>query len=143
MNTTQQTNQGVAKILRSLAEGLVLIADDMSETEITGKAALSTAAAGKTRKTKPPVEVEEEEVEETFEQETEVEEEGFLEEAPVAASKKASKLTDKDVNNAAMAFAKKNGRPAVLEILSKKFKVKSILELKPEQYAVVVKALAV
>ena len=53
------------------------------------------------------------------------------------------KLTDKEVNAAAMAHARQNGRPATLKILEKKFKVKSILELKPEQYAAVVKALEV
>lgn len=68
-----------------------------------------------------------------------------FDEDEVAAPKsaKSKKLTDKDVNNAAMAHAKENGRKATLSILAKKFKVKSILELKPEQYATVIEALAV
>lgn len=63
-------------------------------------------------------------------------------EEPAKPAKKA-KLTDKQVNEAAMKHAKKHGRPATLKILEKKFKVKSILELKPEQYAQVIAALKV
>lgn len=67
-----------------------------------------------------------------------------LEEKPKAKKEApAKKLTDKDVNAAALAHAKENGRPATLAILNKKFKVKSILELKPEQYGAVITALAV
>lgn len=58
--------------------------------------------------------------------------------------KKAKKFTDKDMNTAALLHAKANGgKAATLEILKKKFKVKSILELKPEQYAAAIKALKV
>lgn len=62
-----------------------------------------------------------------------------LEEKP---AKKSAKITDKDVNTAAMKHAGKHGRPATKAVLAK-FKVKSILELKPEQYAKVVQALKV
>ncbi len=117
-------------------------------------------AAGKptTKKAKAEEEFEEEtleaegEEEESFddaEEETEVEEEELeeeeLEEEEEAPKKsaKGKKLTEKDVNAACMAYAKKHDRKAALEILKKKFKVKSILELKPEQYADVMKALKV
>ncbi len=63
------------------------------------------------------------------------------EEPPPKTTKK--KLTDKDVNQAAMAHAKKHGRPVTLKLLAKNFKVKSILELKPEQYPKVIAALKV
>lgn len=62
---------------------------------------------------------------------------------PKKAAKKAPKITDKDINSACLAHAKAHGRPKTLAILSKKFGVKSILELKTEQYADVLKALKV
>jgi hypothetical protein len=69
-------------------------------------------------------------------------EEMDFEEKPKAKTK-APKLTEKDVNAAAIKHAKANGRDKTLALLSKKFKVKSILELKPDQYADAVAALAV
>lgn len=72
---------------------------------------------------------------------TETEVDSFLEEPPKET--KTKKLTDKDVNTAAMAHAKKHGKPATMKILNGKFKIKSILELKPTQYAEVIKALKV
>lgn len=57
--------------------------------------------------------------------------------------KKTTKITDKDINAAAMAHAKKYGRPKTMKILNDKFKVKSILELKTDKYPEVLKALKV
>lgn len=81
--------------------------------------------------------------EESFDAEEEVEEEEAPAKKAKAATKtdKPAKLTEKDVNRAAMAYAKVKGRPAVLKILEKQFKVKSILELKADQYPAVMKAL--
>lgn len=69
-------------------------------------------------------------------------EDEIVEEKPKAKKAAAPKLTEKDVNAAAMKHAKKYGRTETEGIL-KKFKVKSILELKADQYAAVIKALAV
>lgn len=62
--------------------------------------------------------------------------------APKKTAAKAKKLTEKDVNAAALAFSKAKGRPAAMKVLAK-YKVKSILELKPEQYAKVIADLKV
>lgn len=62
-------------------------------------------------------------------------------EAPVKKKAAAPKLTEKEVNAAAKAHAGTHGRAATLAILKKQFKVQSILELKPDQYASVIKAL--
>lgn len=78
---------------------------------------------------------------ETTESFDEVETDEVVEETPKKRAK-AKKLTDADVNDAAMAHAKKHGREKTLKVL-KKFGVKSILELDQDQYAEVVKALAV
>lgn len=51
------------------------------------------------------------------------------------------KITDKQVNQACIAHAKKHGRKKTSAILAKKFKVKSVLELKTEQYGAVIAAL--
>ena len=58
-----------------------------------------------------------------------------------SAKGKTAKVTEKDVNAAAKIHAKKHTRPETLKILAKKFKVKSISELKPDQYAAAVAAL--
>lgn len=119
------------------------------------------AKPAKTRKA-DPVEIEEimeassEEAEESLgedEETTEVAEEqmGFddmeaedeVEEKPAKPAKGAKKFTDKDVNEAALAHAKKHKRKATLEVLQKKFKVKSISELKPDQYGAAIAALKV
>ena len=84
---------------------------------------------------------------ETFGGEDEGEELGFdsaeetEDEAPVAKPAKASKLTDKDVHTAALAHAKKHGRPATLKLLKAKFGVASIAESKAADYAKVIAAL--
>jgi hypothetical protein len=65
------------------------------------------------------------------------------EEIEAAVKAKAKKATSEDVNAAAMAHAKINGRAKTLAILTKKFKVKSVLELKPDQYDSVISALEV
>lgn len=62
-------------------------------------------------------------------------------EAPKSKKAAAPKVTDKEVNAAAKAHAGTHGRAATLAILKKQFKVQSILELKPDQYASVIKAL--
>ena len=62
-------------------------------------------------------------------------------EAPVAKAPKASKLTDKDVHTAALAHAKKHGRPATLKLLKAKFGVASIAEIKAADYAKAIAAL--
>ncbi len=59
------------------------------------------------------------------------------------AAKKTKKLTDKDVNAACMAHARKHGKAKTLALLAKTFKVKSILELKPELYSKAIAALKV
>lgn len=64
---------------------------------------------------------------------------GGAAEAPAATEKK---LTIDDINEACMKYAKVKGRPQTLELLQKKFKVKSITELKPETFGKVVEALA-
>lgn len=65
-------------------------------------------------------------------------------EAPAkTAKKKPVKLTEADVNEACKAHARKHGRPATFEILKKKFKVKSLLELSADQYPAVVAAMKV
>lgn len=55
---------------------------------------------------------------------------------------KAKKIEAKDVNAAAVAHAKKFGRAKTLAILEK-IGVASVLELEPDQYASVIKALKV
>lgn len=50
------------------------------------------------------------------------------------SSTKAKKLTVDDCNDAARELAKKHGRSAVLDIMKKNFKTKSVTELKPEHF---------
>ncbi len=113
-----------------------LVGQAESFIEGTGK----VTAQPKARKGKAaPAEVVEEQLdlgstEETMDFTGEVEE--------PAKEAKAKKLTDKDVNDACMAFAKANGKAKTMAILAK-FKVKSILELKPETYGKVIAALEV
>jgi hypothetical protein len=107
-----------------------------------------TTAKPATKKAAPPVvETEDEDLMGDTE---ESEDAGFDdladEEAEVEQPKKsakAPKVTDKEVNAAAMAHAKKHGRPKTLAILEKKFGVKSVLELKADQYSKVIEALKV
>lgn len=120
--------------------------------EYDGAPARGPTVTTRTKKTKP-VETEETELlgatEETEELSLDggTEDEGDLSfdstEETTGKKTASKKLTDKDVNQAAMAHAKKNGRPATLKVLKGKFKVNSIVELKPDQYADVVKALKV
>lgn len=90
---------------------------------------------------------EEEEVddEEADDEETEDEEEAP---APVKAKAKAKKITIDDVNDACKAFARENGggkagRDAALKILKKHFKVTSLSEIAPENYAKIIQLMAV
>lgn len=72
-------------------------------------------------------------------------EDDFDEPAPkkkaAAKETKAAKLTAKDVNAACKERAGRTNRADVLGILKKKFKVTSVTELKPEQYADVIKTM--
>ena len=123
-------------------------ANQTSETTTTVAASKKAAA----KKAAPQVE-ETEEIDTDLiggdEEETETEETDDAlsfdsedeEEAPKA--KKAPKLTEKDVHAAAIAHAKKNTKAKTLELLQKKFKVKSIMELKPEQFAKAIEVLKV
>lgn len=122
------------------------------------KAALAKVASGKTGKGKQAAAVVDDEelsldTEETEEAEElgnfddlggETEEAEELEAKP-AKTGKGKKLTEKDVNVAAMAYAKVHGRQKTLALLTKKFKkpIKSILELKPEQYSLAIQTLGV
>lgn len=74
----------------------------------------------------------------------EVDEDDDEDEKPKA--KKAKKLTADDVNEACKALLSalgggKTARAKVLGILKKKFKTESVSELKPDQYAAVIKAM--
>lgn len=62
--------------------------------------------------------------------------------APAPKKGKAAKLTIDDVNDACIERAGRTNRAEVLSVLKKKFGVKSVTDLKPEQYADVVKAMA-
>lgn len=74
------------------------------------------------------------------------EDDADAEEAPPAKTKK-KKLTVNDVNDAckkrAASVGGKAGRDEVLKILKKKFKVESVADLEPEQYADAIEAVAV
>lgn len=71
---------------------------------------------------------------ESFDEGEEVEVE-IEEEPPVTPPKKQKKLTVDDCNDAAKALAKLKGRDAVLSLMQKHFKTKSVSDLKPERYA--------
>lgn len=90
-------------------------------------------------------ETEEEEEDESDEEKEDAdeEEEDDEEESSTKKKKKSKKLTVDDVNDACMAKAKEEDRKVVLGILKKKFKVTSVTELKPDQYAAVIKAMKV
>lgn len=64
-----------------------------------------------------------------------------VEVAPKKKSGKTAKVTEKELNAACMAYAKEHGRPATMKLLKSKFKVGSLTEIKPEQYAQVIAAL--
>lgn len=68
-------------------------------------------------------------------------EEEVEEEAPPKKKAKAKKVTVDDVNDACKARAASGSRAEVLGILKKKFKVASVSELEPEQYAAVIAAM--
>lgn len=74
------------------------------------------------------------------------EDEGFTEPAPKAkkGAKAAKKLTMDDVNDACKERARgEGGRDAVLKILQKKFKTKTVRSLKPEQFQSCIEAMKV
>lgn len=113
-----------------------------------GKTPMTLPVKAKTtKKTKAPEQMEmgteeidelaaaSDDAEETFEEFEELEEKAPAKKAP-------AKITEKMVHSAAHAHAEANGKKATVAILQK-FKVKSILELKPEQYAKVLQALAI
>ncbi len=131
----------VARILRSPEEHEAAddeaSSDDAPADEEEGfdsKPARS-AKGGKGKKGASFDDVEEEETEEESEEEEE-------EEAPKAAKGKgAAKITVDDVNDACMARAQRTNRAEVMAILKKQFKVKSVTELEPSDFAAVVAAM--
>lgn len=62
-----------------------------------------------------------------------IEDDEEIEAPPKKAAAKTKEVTEQAVQLAAMAHAKKNGRKATVTILEKKFKVKSVAELKTQQ----------
>lgn len=88
----------------------------------------------------------EEETDDTESEESD-DEDDTEDEEPAPKKKAKKKLTVDDVNEACKARAAdtggKEGRAEVLGILKKKFKTQSVSDLKPEQYADVIKAMAV
>ncbi len=131
----------------TLGELIANIQTTLSTLDTLEPKAVTTKKAATTKKTAAPQALEEDMLgDDAGEATEETEELGFdsEEEKPAKkAASKAKKITDKEINAAAVAHAKENGRPATLAILQKKFKVKSILELKPEQYPAVLAALEV
>lgn len=109
----------------------------------TKKSGGKKAAAAATFEDDEPSEEATEETE-TETAETESEDDGdFMEAAPAKGKKTAAKkITVNDVNDACKAKAASSDRKTVLGILKKKFGVTSVTELKAEQYADVIKAMA-
>lgn len=114
-------------------------------------------AAPTKRAAKPPVDVPDETLLDQVAEAVETDEPGetlesfddapadIVDEAPakpakVAAGKKVSK---NDVDAAAMAHAKKHGRPATMKVLAATFKAKSILEIPEKNWPAAIKALKV
>ncbi len=56
---------------------------------------------------------------------------------------KAVKYTDKDINEACVAYGRVHGRPAVMTVLKKHGAKESVLELDPKTYAAVIADLKV
>ncbi len=56
---------------------------------------------------------------------------------------KAPKYTDKDINEACVAYGRVHGRPAVMTVLKKHGAKESVLELDPKTYAAVIADLKV
>lgn len=77
------------------------------------------------------------------EPEAEVEADDFMEAPKTTKKSAAKKFTVNDVNDACKAKANATDRKTVLGILKKKFNVTSVTELKADQYADVIKAMAV
>ncbi len=73
--------------------------------------------------------------------------EGFMDAPPKKAPAKAKKLTVDDINDACKARAAatggKEGRTEVLALLKKHFKTSSVSEIKPDDYAKLIKVMAV
>lgn len=158
MTTDTLTFVLTGKNIGELAAKALAFAEDAQQGVKVGK---TTATTTKTKKTAAaaPVAEEIDEIEEPTDELTGDEEgiemgasdedEGFddieeeeIEEAPKKTAKaKTAKVTEKDVNAAALAHAKANTRPKTLALLKKHFKVGSISELKPDQYAKAVQVL--
>ena len=126
----------VARVLRSDAEHEAAeeSSDDAPDADEEESFEEKPAAKGKGKKAASF----DDEPEAEEEEESEAEEE---EEAPKAAKGKAPKLTVDDVNDACMARAGRTNRADVLAILKKTFKVKSVTELEPSDYAAVIAAM--
>jgi TATA-binding protein-associated factor Taf7 len=107
------------------------------------KKAASPADEDEAEEAEEDAETEESEDEESFDEEAEAETEESEddEEKPKKAAK--GKIDAKAVNEACKAHARKHGFEATQAILQKKFKTSSVGKLKPEQFAEVIKAVAV
>lgn len=151
------TNDNVTILLTGATIGELAAKAMTFAQDVQGGVKIGKATTTKTKKTAAPVEEPEDieiddadleasdDVEETTDETDEMAfDEDEVEEAPKKSAKtKAAKLTEKDVNTAALAHAKKHTRPKTLALLKKQFKVGSISELKPDQYGEVIKALKV
>lgn len=132
----------------SVADGLVENVDEDADEDFTPKTKKKAAPASKS------FDDEEDEVpnDDVTEEQTEEGDGDFMEEKPKTKAKpkapKVKKFTMADVNAACKArvtremsdneLDSKEARDAVLSILKKKFKVKSVTDLEPEDYAAVV-----
>ncbi len=142
-----------------IAQAKALVDADENHNAVHGTTNVAPRKRGRPAAIAAPVEVVDEDLIDSDDEPTEavadeddgvgfdVEDDEAMEEiADEPAPKKSAapkKLTDKDVNTAAMKHAKAHGRPKTLAILKKQFKVQSVLELKPEMYAKAISALKV
>jgi len=150
METVTLTLTG--KSLGDLAAQAIAFGTTAQEGVKIGKTSTTPPKTKKAAPVEEPEEIDADELSDELEaaEETtdDADEMGFDEEAEQEAPKKSAKaktakLTEKDVNTAALAHARKHTRPKTLALLKSKFKVSSISELKPEQYSKVIEALKV
>lgn len=119
--------------------GKSLMDDGTTDEAVEDETDFAPPAKKQTRAKKQAAPASFDDAEEEVEAE-ETEEESFAEPAPKKVAKE-KKLTVDDVNAACMKAAQSVNRAHVLGILKTKFKVKSVTELEPAQYAAVIKAL--
>ncbi len=121
--------------------GKSLMDDGTTDEAVEEETDFAPPAKKQTRAKKQAAPASFDDAEEEVETEAEeTEEESFAEPAPKKVAKE-KKLTVDDVNAACMKAAQSVNRAHVLGILKTKFKVKSVTELEPAQYAAVIKAL--